>query len=112
MTHGGVAGTLYMGRVALRGAVGTGCVGIVALIIAGLMLTGSTTTKTASRNPFAGVGSPMYKKPGPIPKGGGRYVVGDPYQVAGQWYTPKEDPGYDKVGTASWYGPQFHRRMT
>ena len=24
----------------------------------------------------------------------------------------KEQPGYDKVGLASWYGPQFHRRHT
>jgi rare lipoprotein A len=39
-------------------------------------------------------------------------VVGDPYQVAGRTYYPREDPNYDKVGTASWYGPSFHRRMT
>jgi rare lipoprotein A len=64
------------------------------------------------RDPFAGIGSPMYKGSGPLPKGGGRYVVGEPYEVAGMWFYPKEEPGYDKTGTASWYGPQFHRRMT
>lgn len=38
--------------------------------------------------------------------------MGKPYQVAGRWFTPKEQPGYDKTGVASWYGPQFHRRQT
>ena len=66
----------------------------------------------SSRDPFAGVGAPIYPGNGPLPKGGGRYVVGNPYQVAGQWFTPKEQPGYDKVGVASWYGPKFNRRMT
>jgi rare lipoprotein A len=64
------------------------------------------------RDPFAGIGSPMYKGSGPLPKGGGRYVVGEPYEVAGMWFYPREEPDYDKTGTASWYGPQFHRRMT
>ena len=48
----------------------------------------------------------------PVPKGGGRYSVGKPYQVAGGWYTPREDPSYDKVGRASWYGELFHGRYT
>ena len=64
------------------------------------------------RDPFAGIGSPMYKGTGPLPKGGGRYAVGEPYEVAGMWFYPREEPDYDKTGTASWYGPQFHRRMT
>jgi len=48
----------------------------------------------------------------PVPKGGGRYSVGKPYQVAGGWYTPREDPSYDAVGRASWYGELFHGRYT
>jgi rare lipoprotein A len=47
-----------------------------------------------------------------VPKGGGRYKVGNPYQVAGVWYTPKEDRYYDKRGIASWYGEEFHGRLT
>ncbi len=47
-----------------------------------------------------------------MPKGGGRYSVGKPYQVAGGWYTPREDPSYDAVGRASWYGELFHGRYT
>jgi rare lipoprotein A len=47
-----------------------------------------------------------------VPKGGGRYVVGKKYKIAGKWYYPKEDPNYTKTGLASWYGPTFHGRKT
>lgn len=47
-----------------------------------------------------------------IPKGGGIYKVGRPYRVAGRWYHPRENPSYDRVGTASWYGAAFHGRRT
>jgi rare lipoprotein A len=48
----------------------------------------------------------------PVPKGGGVYQVGKPYQIAGFWYTPQEDTGYDRVGSASWYGELFQGRRT
>ena len=48
----------------------------------------------------------------PVPKGGGRYVTGFAYRVDGVWYQPREDPTYDQVGTASWYGELFHGRRT
>ena len=48
----------------------------------------------------------------PVPKGGGYYQVGKPYEVAGLVYTPREDPAYDRVGSASWYGELFHGRRT
>ncbi|RWX74346.1 septal ring lytic transglycosylase RlpA family protein [Neorhizobium lilium] len=48
----------------------------------------------------------------PVPKGGGRFMVGDPYQVKGKTYVPKEDPNYNKSGLASWYGSAFHGRYT
>lgn len=47
-----------------------------------------------------------------IPKGGGHYKVGQPYQVGGRWYHPREQPDYDRVGVASWYGSDFHGRKT
>lgn len=43
---------------------------------------------------------------------GGVYKVGNPYQIAGRWYYPKEDKYYNKVGIASWYGPTFHGKGT
>jgi rare lipoprotein A len=49
----------------------------------------------------------------PVPKGGGVYRVGKPYQVRGLWYYPKENPaGYQATGIASWYGDDFHGRRT
>jgi rare lipoprotein A len=88
-------------------------IAIVALaVLCSQALTGCSSNKSASLNPFAGKGSPYYKGNGPLPKGGGHYQLGAPYQVAGRWFEPKEQPNYDKTGVASWYGPQFHRRMT
>ena len=47
----------------------------------------------------------------PIPKGGGREMVGKPYTVAGRTYVPNETPRASE-GLASWYGSNFHGRMT
>src|SRR4051794_32309865 len=60
----------------------------------------------------ARLGSPIYPGSGPLPRGGGHYVVGQPYEVNGRWYSPSEQPGYDESGIASWYGPQFDRHQT
>lgn len=49
----------------------------------------------------------------PVPKGGGREMIGRPYTVAGKRYVPFEkEKGYSAVGTASWYGSNFHGRLT
>src|SRR4029077_2847067 len=48
----------------------------------------------------------------PVPKGGGHYLVGKPYTVAGRVYVPEEDPNYRAEGMASWYGDDFHGRLT
>jgi rare lipoprotein A len=49
---------------------------------------------------------------GEIPKGGGRYSVGRPYTINGKTYYPGENPNYRAEGVASWYGPDFHGRLT
>jgi rare lipoprotein A len=98
----------------------------VALLAAAVGLAGCSSksgmkfsSKQSSRNSFGeslagfeGKGSPYFKGSGKIPRGGGRYHVGSPYQVAGMWFAPKEQPNYDKTGAASWYGEAFHRRKT
>jgi rare lipoprotein A len=48
----------------------------------------------------------------PVPKGGGVYRVGQPYVVAGQTYVPQENRHYSAEGLASWYGNDFHGRLT
>ncbi|WP_375606878.1 MULTISPECIES: septal ring lytic transglycosylase RlpA family protein [unclassified Bartonella] len=42
----------------------------------------------------------------------GRAIVGKPYQIKGKWYYPQNDPTYKRVGEASWYGSDFHGRLT
>ena len=48
----------------------------------------------------------------PVPKGGGQYLVGHPYNIAGHTYVPSEMSSYTAVGMASWYGAAFHGRRT
>lgn len=48
----------------------------------------------------------------PVPKGGGVYRVGRPYSINGRTYIPREEPNYRIEGLASWYGPDFHGRLT
>ena len=47
-----------------------------------------------------------------LPSSRGTYKVGDPYEIEGVWYYPKEDPDYRQTGIASWYGKPFHGRAT
>lgn len=61
-----------------------------------------------------GTASPRVVAEGePVPKGGGRDLIGRTYSVAGRTYTPFEKrPGHTEVGYASWYGEAFHGRRT
>src|SRR5262245_11471454 len=49
---------------------------------------------------------------GPVPKVRGVYKVGNPYVVNGEVYVPAENPGYSRIGIASWYGSDFHGKPT
>jgi rare lipoprotein A (peptidoglycan hydrolase) len=40
------------------------------------------------------------------------YKIGKPYSIGGVWYVPREDPTYDRTGMGSWYGADFHGRLT
>ena len=93
-------------RLARAGAAVLGC-----LVLANC----SSSSKLTSRvDPRYGVAaSPRVVEPGqPVPKGGGVYRVGKPYQVAGVTYTPEENRSYRNEGLASWYGNDFHGRLT
>ena len=43
---------------------------------------------------------------------GSSYKIGKPYKIRGQWYYPAEDYSYSEIGTASWYGEDFHTKYT
>jgi rare lipoprotein A len=97
---------LALRRVAGLGALALGC----------LALANCTQTDKLSKrkDPRYGVAaSPRVIEPGqPVPKGGGTYRVGKPYDVAGRTYYPEENRRYRAEGAASWYGEDFHGRLT
>ena len=87
----------------------------VVLVACLLVANCASSNKFASRvDPRYGVSSsPRVVAFGePVPKGGGTYRVGKPYTVAGRVYVPEEDPNYRAEGMASWYGDDFHGRLT
>ena len=48
----------------------------------------------------------------PVPRGGGQYLVGRPYTIAGKRYIPNPQPKGSQVGMASYYAGAFHGRRT
>lgn len=68
-------------------------------ILALVLVAFATACATGPRGDESAGGAPHYK-------------IGQPYKINGKWYHPQEDPDYSEVGIASWYGPQFHRRLT
>jgi rare lipoprotein A len=86
---------------------------------AGALVTACATLANCSSSdrivdPRYGVAaSPRVVQPGePVPKGGGAYRIGRPYVVGGRTYVPAENKLYRSEGLASWYGPDFHGRLT
>jgi rare lipoprotein A len=51
--------------------------------------------------------APVIREPAPIVSGTMR-----PYEIRGRRYVPRDQPNYDEVGLASWYGAQFNGRPT
>lgn len=96
MGNAGSGGRLH--PIALLGAMAIGC----------LPLADCSSAKL-----FADRHSPHVIADGePIPKGGGSYLVGQPYTINGRTYYPSESSTYRAEGIASWYGPDFHGRLT
>jgi rare lipoprotein A len=88
--------------------------GIAAASACLLLANCSSSGLTSRVDPRYGVSSsPRVVEMGdPVPKGGGTYRVGKPYMVAGQLYVPEENVNYRQEGLASWYGDDFHGRLT
>jgi rare lipoprotein A len=84
-------------------------------VVAGGVLSGcSAIEKLGVVDPRYGISSnARVVEPGnPIPKGGGTYRIGQAYTIAGRTYVPAEDKNYRAEGLASWYGEDFHGRLT
>jgi rare lipoprotein A len=86
-----------------RGFSNAGRLALVTLAGASLAACATVQPKYATRGASAS---------GPAATAPGGYKVGQPYQVAGIWYVPKEQPNYDETGIASWYGDAFHMKAT
>src|SRR3954454_9213765 len=89
--------------------------GAAAVLACALLASCASSGKFASRvDPQYGVSSsPRVGEFGEsVPKGGGTYRVGKPYTVGGRVYVPEEDTSYREEGLASWYGNDFHGRLT
>ena len=41
-----------------------------------------------------------------------KYIVGDPYNIEGVEYIPKENYNYNKIGLATFYGKEIHNKRT
>lgn len=86
--------------------------GVVALVslLAACASVGRPVTATSAPTQMAGplrTTPPVVTDPAPIVSGTMRR-----YQIRGRWYQPEEQPNYDVVGLASWYGDQFNGRPT
>lgn len=79
-----------------------------------LLLSGTLLSGCSELNLFAhGAKSAFGDEPPPLSSSASpNYKVGKPYQVGGIWYYPQEDFAYDETGIASWYGPNFHAKLT
>jgi rare lipoprotein A len=103
-------------RPSARRVIQTGTVALIAIALNGCAQT-PTPRHLSSKEYFSskiyGKASPRMVADGqPIPRGGGVYLVGHAYRIAGHTYVPKENDSYTAVGMASWYGDAFHGRRT
>ncbi len=85
-----------------------------AALLLGAFVLADCSSPNGMIDPRYGVASsPRVVEPGqPVPKGGGAYRIGQPYMIGGRVYVPQEDPNYRAEGIASWYGQDFHGRLT
>ena len=82
-------------------------------------LTGSKAREIAARNArrlsalaLAASLAACASAPMTGPSGGRAGGTMAPYEVNGVWYRPHEQPRYDEVGIAGWYGPQYRNHHT
>jgi rare lipoprotein A len=84
-----------------------------ALMLGAFVLADCSATQSIIDPRYGVAASPRVVEPGqPVPKGGGAYRIGQAYMVGGRVYVPQEDPNYRAEGIASWYGSDFHGRLT
>lgn len=80
-------------------------------LLAACASAGATNAPTLAEGPRPSRSAPSFA---PVVADPAPFVSGTmrPYQIRGRWYRPEEQPNYDVVGLASWYGDQFNGRPT
>lgn len=78
---------------------------VVLMAGASLAACASLTTPKYSINTTRGLTAPPPGAPG-------AHGTNAPYQVAGIWYVPHDQPNYNETGIASWYGDAFQMKAT
>lgn len=81
--------------------------------VAVLVLSAAMLSGCAEMNLFGHYAKRATSEPPPAnASAAATYKIGKPYQIKGVWYYPQEDFDYDETGIASWYGPDFHGKLT
>jgi rare lipoprotein A len=101
------------GAAKLRGAASCCVLALASLALANCAgSSGGSKSSGFSPSKYGVKASTRVVEPGqPVPKGGGTYRVGRPYVIAGRTYYPSDRP-HRSEGVASWYGTDFHGRLT
>ncbi len=87
----------------VRTAAANADIRVAVLVILGLFVAGCAESQ------FAAQGTKDLTRPG---RTSPAYKVGNPYQIGGRWYYPRENFDHVEEGIASWYGSDFHGRST
>ena len=101
---------MSMSPVLLRRALRVAVVAAATALLAACASAGATSgglSGPTRGGPRLADAAPVVTDPAPIVSGTMRR-----YQIRGRWYQPEEQPDYDAVGLASWYGDQFNGRPT
>ncbi|MGB6389967.1 MAG: septal ring lytic transglycosylase RlpA family protein [Methyloceanibacter sp.] len=104
------APALAVARLALRGVIASPAGLVLSFLLLGCVA--ASVVACGQRGNGEKLGERVIPLGQPVPKGGGAYRIGSPYRVAGVTYQPREEPSYDRVGKASWYGELFQGRRT
>lgn len=98
----------------VAGATGKTVLKLSTVLAASLVLANCGTSKTGFlASKYGASASPKVVAEGErVPVGGGYSKVGKPYIIAGRVYQPSDPSHYSATGLASWYGDDFHGRMT
>ena len=82
------------------------------IIVVAVSCVSMMTLSACSETRYAAHLAKQIPMPGDQPVSQGKFKVGNPYNIAGRNYYPRETYSHIETGIASWYGPNFHGKKT